>query len=139
MNYLLDSNAISDLMERHPQVARHSVLHINAGDDLVISRPVYYEVLRGLLWRNAPRRLQTLRQAILPLFVWIELEDGDWEQAAQFWADARRKGRQLGDPDLLLAALTYRLNGVLVSADADFEALPIRREDWRKQAGKPSS
>jgi predicted nucleic acid-binding protein len=129
--YLLDTNAISDLMEHHPKVRRQAAEHINAGHQLTLCRPVYYEIMRALLWRGATRQIDNLVQSILPLFVWSNLEDRDWEQAAQFWADARRVGRQLGDPDLLLASLTYRLNAVLVSADADFDALPIHRADWR--------
>jgi tRNA(fMet)-specific endonuclease VapC len=131
MIYLLDTNAVSDLMERRPEVRRRAVERINVGDQLAICRPVYYEILRGLLWRNAARQLRNLQLSILPLFVWIELDDADWEQAAWLWAEARRTGKQIGDPDLLLAALTIRLSAVIVSADQDFDTLPLRREDWR--------
>jgi predicted nucleic acid-binding protein len=88
-------------------------------------------LLRGLIWRNASSKQRVLEEQVLPIMVWVEFDPSDYEQAAQFWADARQMGRQLGDPDLLLAALTYRINGILVSADADFDVLPIRREDWR--------
>jgi predicted nucleic acid-binding protein len=76
-------------------------------------------------------KLRDLQRSILPLFTWEDLEDLDWEQAARFWAEARRKGQQLGNPDLLLAALASRQNAVIVSVDTDYDALPIRREDWR--------
>jgi tRNA(fMet)-specific endonuclease VapC len=131
MIYLLDTNTVSDFMKRYPEVRKQSVAHVNHGDQLAICRPIYYEVLRGLLWRDARLQLKEFQNEIRPLFQWIELEDTDWEQAAQFWADARRNGKQIGDPDLLLAAMAYRLNAIVVSADADFDALPIRRENWR--------
>ncbi len=131
MIYLLDTNIVSDLMGAHVQVRRRAAAAINDSHQLAICRPVYYEVLRGLLWRKATAQTRDFRHDILPLFVWVELVDADWEQAAEFWADARGKGRQLGDPDLLLAAIVHRLSAILVSDDGDFEALPIQRENWR--------
>ena len=32
---------------------------------------------------------------------------------------------------LLIAALAQRLDGVVVTSDDEFDALPIRRENWR--------
>jgi predicted nucleic acid-binding protein len=131
MLYLLDANVISDLITLHPRVrqrARHARLK---GDSLGLCHPIYYELLRGLYWRGASAKLATLNQQVVPLLTWIPLVDSDWEQAARFWADARRQGRQLSDPDLVLSALAYRLGATLISADNDYDILPITREDWR--------
>jgi predicted nucleic acid-binding protein len=98
---------------------------------LAICRPVYYELLRGILWRKAIGKSALLHSQLLPLFSWVELIDKDWVQAARFWADSTAEGKQLADVDLLLAALSYRLNAILVSNDQDFDGLPIQREDWR--------
>jgi predicted nucleic acid-binding protein len=43
------------------------------------------------------------------------------------------KGRQFSDMDLLIAAIAKRLDAILVSSDSDFDALPVTREDWRKE------
>ncbi len=131
MIYLLDANAVSDLMFQEPIVWQRASERLLAGDMLALTRPVYFEVLRGIYWRNAANKFNTLQHRILPLLTWIELLEVDWELAARYWANARSVGRQLGDPDLLLAAMVTRLNAVVVSADADFDALPITREDWR--------
>ncbi len=127
---LLDTNVISDLLAPQADARSQAIAHHEAGDSLLICQSVYYEVLRGLLWRNATAKLDMLNKRVLPLFEWTELLDVDWQQAARFWADARLKGKQIGDPDLLLAALTYRLKATLVSNDNDFDALPIKRETW---------
>src|SRR4051812_41861063 len=112
MIYLLDTNAISDLMINNLEMQRHVAEHIVAGDTLGLCRPIYFELLRGILWQNSLSKRRILNRHISEIFKWIELEDSDWEQAARFWADARRNGKQLGDPDLLLAALAYRLNAI---------------------------
>lgn len=131
MIYLLDANPISDLIARHSQVRSHVAHVLRQGDTLAICQPVYYELLRGLLWRGATGKLSTLNRRILPYLTWIPLVDADWQQAARLWADARRQGRPLSDPDLLVAALANRLGAILVSNDTDFDILPIKREDWR--------
>jgi predicted nucleic acid-binding protein len=131
--YLFDTNAISDMIALHPLVARRVAQALADGDELGLVRPCHYEVLRGLFWRGATAKLQTYLGRVVPLMNWIEMIDADWEQAARFWSFARQNGKQLGDPDLLLAAVTHRLNAVVVSADADFDALTILRKDWRSQ------
>ena len=62
----------------------------------------------------------------------MKVTEADWQQAARFWADAANKGKVLSDVDLLVAAIARRLGGVVVSADDDFDELPIKRENWRK-------
>jgi tRNA(fMet)-specific endonuclease VapC len=104
---------------------------IEYGNQIGISQPVYYEVIRGLLKRDARRRIAILQNKIMPLITYVQVEEADWLKAAQFWADADNKGRQLSDIDLLIAALAHRLDAVIVSSDTDFDALPVKRENWR--------
>ena len=70
-------------------------------------------------------------QIIKPQFVWVALTHEDWKKAGMLWAQARKDDKQLADMDLLIAAITLSLKGVLVSADEDFDALPTQRENWR--------
>lgn len=115
--YLLDTNAISDLIVNQPNVVRRLAEHLTASDPLGLCRPVHYEILRGLLWRGASGKVRTFTRRVIPLLSWIELTTADWEEAARLWANARRRGKQLGDPDLLLAAVALRLGAILVSSD----------------------
>jgi predicted nucleic acid-binding protein len=113
--YLLDTNAVSDLITYHEKVQRVAAQHLIAGDSLGLCRPIHYEILRGISWRGATSKLSVYRQEVIPMMQWIDLIDSDWEDAAHLWADARRKGRQLGDPDILLATLSRRLRAIMVS------------------------
>lgn len=131
MIYLFDATAISDLLaERFDFLNRVDQLLLS-GNKVGICHPIYYELMRGLIWRKAPKKLFILQNKVLPKLDWIPLEDQDWSQAAQFWADLVRAGRSLSDVDILLAAMAYRLNATIVSSDNDFDALPIKRENWR--------
>ncbi len=90
-----------------------------------------YEVLRGLLWVGATVKLTVLQDNVLPLFQTVTLTDEDWELAARLWAFSVSAGKQLADVNLLLAAAAQRLDTIIASSDTDFDALPVRREDWR--------
>ncbi|MBN1563349.1 MAG: hypothetical protein JXA10_05890, partial [Anaerolineae bacterium] len=86
-----------------------------------------------LLKTNATRKLQDFQTKIMPLLEWLPLITIDWRQAAQFWADTTKTGKQLADTDLLIAAIAKRVDGIVVTADNDFDALQIRRINWRTQ------
>jgi predicted nucleic acid-binding protein len=129
--YLLDTNVISHWLERRSVITARLEANVQQGHALAISQPVYFELQRGLIWGKKVRKQRILRDYILPLLDWVSMTDEDWRQAAQFWADATSLGRQLNDVGVLLVAIAHRLDAIIVSSDADFDALPVKREDWR--------
>ncbi len=130
MNLIWDTNAVSALLKGEPEANRYLLDHISAGDNSSICMPVHFEVVRGLLYRNAVIQLRRYTTLLLPSFTLQSTVDADWSLAAQLWADTVRKGRQLSDVDLLIAAIALRLDGIIVSNDRDFDALSVRRESW---------
>jgi predicted nucleic acid-binding protein len=131
MIYLLDTNTVSDYLEYQPVVTRRFEDRMAKSHQLVICSPVYYELRRGLLWRNNHKKLEMLQTEVLDYLTWETVNDEDWSLAARFWADARAKGKQLDDIDPLIAALAHRLNATIASSDTDFDVLPVTRESWR--------
>lgn len=132
MIYILDTNAISDYIKQFTPTTSRINQAIRDGYTLYLCKPVEYEVVRGLLKSRAERQREMFETDFIPLLTPLPLTDTDWRQAAQFWAQARSAGKQLSDVDLLLAALAFRLNAVIVTNDDDFDALPVRRENWRQ-------
>lgn len=130
MIYLLDTNVIADYLNEKLTVERLKDA-ITAGDRVCLCRPVYYETRRGLLKTQSTRKLQTLHEKLIPMLEWVELRRRDWDQAAELWAQTVRIGRQLSDIDLLIAAIAIRYSAVIVSADEDFDTLPVKRVNWR--------
>jgi predicted nucleic acid-binding protein len=127
----LDTNTITDLIEGHQQVIQVFPQKIVAAQMIGLCVPVYYEIMRGLQWKNLRRKQAIFQNTIRPQLDWIQVAEEDWFQAIQFWVDAKSKGKQLSDMDFLIAAVAHRLNAVIVSSDADFDALPVQRENWR--------
>ncbi|MBZ0320325.1 MAG: PIN domain-containing protein [Anaerolineae bacterium] len=133
MKYLLDSNTVSYLLDQHTEVRHELEQALLRGDEVLLCSPVLYELERGLRWRTAQKKLSVLRGRIVPKFHLEALVEQDWMVAAQYWADARVKGRQLSDIDLLLAALATRLSATIITNDNDFVILPVRTENWEKK------
>lgn len=93
--------------------------------------PAHYEITRGLVRVDGRRQIEKYRHDFVPMMIGIPLVAEDWDEAARLWAQAQRVGRQLSDMDLLIAAMAIRLDAVVVTADDDFNALPVKRENWR--------
>jgi len=129
--YVLDTNTLSDWIEGHSSVSLRAHQAIRAGDNLVLSSAILYEVRRGLLQKNLIRKLNTLDVSIMPYLDWTSVTDADWLHATTFWVNTRNQGRQLSDVDLLVAAIASRLQATLVTSDTDFDVLPIQKETWR--------
>lgn len=67
-------------------------------------------------------RLQCRLRALDP----IPFRDADWEQAAAWKSDLRRKGLTIPSLDLLVAAPVDRVKGTLMHVDHHFDQLASR-------------
>ena len=129
--YLLDTNVVSDYLRGRPEIVDRVSRVIDAGEIVGLCPPVHYEVTRGLLRVDARRQLEKYYLEFVPMMSLLPVLHDDWNEAAQLWRYVQQRGRQLSDVDLLIAAMAIRLDAVLVTADGDFSALPVKRENWR--------
>jgi tRNA(fMet)-specific endonuclease VapC len=129
--YVLDANVVSDMLRKIPDATIMATIAQHRQDDVYLCMPVDYEIRRGLIKTQAFNRLQYYESHIKPQFQWVSILDEDWVKAAELWSIAVSAGKQLSDIDLLIAAVTLRLGGTLVSADSDFDSLPVTRVNWR--------
>lgn len=129
--YVVDTNLISDIAAPTPKANVLNNMTAHRQDTVCLCEAVDYEVRRGYLRIGATTRLQAYERVIKPQFQWVQLAETDWQQAAHFWADAAKRGKALSDVDLLVAAVAHRLGAIVVSADADFDQIGIKRENWR--------
>lgn len=129
--FVLDTNVISDIVAPQPNVNVLKHLSQHQQHTLCLCEAIDYEVRRGYIKVGASTRLRIYEERIRNQFQWVRLTEADWRQAAQFWATTVSQGKQLADVDLLIAAVATRLNGIIVSADEDFDALSVARHNWR--------
>lgn len=129
--FVLDTNVISDMVSPTPNVAVVNQIAAHRQHTICLCEAVDYEVRRGYLKTGATAKLWVYEERIKSQFQWVAIVEADWRQAAQLWADAVNIGKQLSDVDLLVAAVATRLGGQVISADDDFDALPVTRTTWR--------
>lgn len=133
MDYLLDTNAFSDLMREHPKVAARAA-KITVTDRIVICPIVRGEVLYGIQRLPVGKKQKDLESRAVKLFASMAFESlplisGDLYANVKI---AREKqGLALDENDLWITATTLALQAALVSRDGDFTRIEgLRVEDW---------
>ena len=131
--YLLDTNALSALMNEEPGPATRAG-SIGPTDRVVINTIVRGEILFGLARMPHGRRRREVEAKAAHYFARIPCE-GLSETVADCYAriklDCERSGTPLDENDLWIAASALERGAVLVTSDTDFQRVKgLRTEDW---------
>jgi predicted nucleic acid-binding protein len=136
MTYLLDTNAISDVMYEHPLVDARMASISLPKDEMVVCTIVVGEVLAGIERLPVGRRrndVQAKAALVLPGFRCLAVEPKAAGHYARLKQDARSAGVAINDNDLWIAATAITIGATLVTRDADFSRLPgLTVEDWTR-------
>jgi len=118
MNYLVDTS-IWSLALRRSSISGAEVLTLKsliADGRIEIIGAIRQEVLSGI--RN-PEQFVRLRD-YLRAFPNLELEEVDYEIAAEFYNTCRSNGVQGSNTDFLISAVAYRRSYGIMTTDRDF-------------------
>lgn len=84
-------------------------------------------VVMELLWSARDYPDFVLTEAALAACPWFEVESADWTEARRVFRELAARGplhhRQVGTPDLLIAALAARRDVTLVHYDRDYDTI----------------
>lgn len=131
MSYLLDTNHASRLVTvGHPLQQRISQASA-AGDRFHITILVVTETVFG--FSTLPRAARNAQEwsTWRPLLSLLETDEADALDAAHLQVTLRRRGRQLGTVDALIAAVALRYSLTLLTTDRDFAAVPaLSTANW---------
>jgi len=135
MNYLLDSNAVRNLMDEHPRVVER-LRQAQPSSSVAVSSIVRGEVLFGIERLAAGKRRDRLAATAAAVFARVD------EQAVPFsagdvYARVKRERERVGLPmdenDLWIAATALVLRATLVTRDSDFSNVAgLTVEDWTR-------
>ena len=134
--YLLDTNLLSYLQERHPKVLRR--LAAVPIDDLVVTSVVgVAELLRGVYLLPESRRrrelLELYHQVIQQMDEVLPITRVVAEEFAHIDAALHKYGRPIPVNDVWVAALAAARGAVLVTNDEHFSRVDgLRIEDWTR-------
>jgi predicted nucleic acid-binding protein len=124
--YLLDTNAISDLMRADPRIESW-IAGLASGDRVITCTIVRGEILFGIARLPTGQRRTELEATGLQFLNAFRCEPIP-ERAADFYADLkltrRQRGLSLDENDLWVAATALAFGAGLVSRDGDFAGIP---------------
>jgi tRNA(fMet)-specific endonuclease VapC len=128
---LLDTNIISQLVRKNPEVLRRYALALEQPDALGLSAVSFYELKRGAF---APE-FSRLRPALETLLEDLELLIPDFHAytlASEIWWDLKQKGMLLEDNDIMIAATAMSFDATLISDNSrHFERIKnLKLENW---------
>jgi len=137
MNYLLDTNIISAIMENNKDVVQELEEKIILGKKVFISGINYYEIKRGLLIKANAKKLRVFSE-IIKMFEVLLLDELEiFDKASEIYKNLISKGKPIGnektgDADILIAALIQTKNLILVTDNIKhFNRIPdIKVENW---------
>ena len=130
--YLLDTNALGDLLNRRKGVDLRARAARDAGHKIGTCGPAVGEFYFGLeLSASREENLRRARPFVKGLVYWPFTPDA----AAEFGrlhAALRKAGRMMQIPDIQIAAIAFTLgNCTVVSSDSDLSAVPgLSVENW---------
>ena len=128
---LLDTDTISYIMRREPDVMARAEEYRQTGQRYALSIVTRNEVLSGLLWRGAQRQLERFDR-FCELSDVLPRTDDVAMTAARIYAGLRSHREPLDDADILIASTSLVHGLVLVTNnERHFGRIPDLRPDNR--------
>ncbi|MCL2016283.1 MAG: PIN domain-containing protein [Defluviitaleaceae bacterium] len=132
MAYGLDSETIMwGLLRRNIHALKRLNDLKNAGETIIIPSIVDYEIKRAFCAIPSPEKELAYDRLKADCTI-LELNSAMLEPAAQFWAKSFKRGRTLGETDILVAFMCLHYDYILVTRYTDhFENIPgLKLESW---------
>ncbi len=115
---LVDTDILSEFLRGTTKVVENAEKYFQSYDAINFSIITYYEILNGLLYKDAKKQLKkftdfTDLNKILPLTISAA------KRAAEIYADLKKKGQPIGHTDCLIAGIALTNSLQLVTNNTD--------------------
>lgn len=136
MRYSLDANTLIFLLYGDTTVRDELIKH-EAGNQILIPPMAYYEVLRGLMARNAVKKIAILQEMYRNSYALLQIpENKVLEKAAKIFVELKNKGFTVGSNDIIIASWSMLAESTLITDNTkDFENISkLNFENWKKRS-----
>jgi tRNA(fMet)-specific endonuclease VapC len=128
---LLDTDVLSEFLRGNPKVTEHINRYLQNFNCLNISIITYYEILNGLLYKDARKQLNKFEDFV-KLNKVLPLTLKTVHFSAEIQAELRTKGNEIGHTDVLIAGIAFVNDLTLITNNqAHFSRISkLRTENW---------
>jgi len=129
---LLDTDTLSYFFKKEKDVVDKVDKYLQEFGYVNISVVTYYEVMNGLLYKDARRQLEKF-ETFISLNTIIPLSENIARKSAEIYAELRKTGKSIGHNDILIAGTAIENDMVLITNNANhFNRIAgLEIENWR--------
>ena len=132
LRYVFDTNIITAILRKEEKTLKQLTIAHKNNAEFLLCPVVFYEICRGLRYRDAKRQLEFFLEYAQTL-IWDDFNQADWEQASQIWANLRNIGYQIADADLVIAVFAINRQAIVITDnEKHFEKIGVLIENWRR-------
>ncbi len=128
---VLDTDILTAIMRQQPTVISRAQAYLKEHHQFHFSIITQYEILRGLKAKGATQQIVTFENFCSQNTI-LSLNEEIILKAAEIYADLRKRGKLIGDADILIAA-TAIVNklGVVTNNEKHFQRISgLHVENW---------
>ncbi|MBW6534307.1 MAG: type II toxin-antitoxin system VapC family toxin [Mariniphaga sp.] len=135
---LIDTDILSYYFKGDKTVVENFEIYLQRYDSISISLITYYEIIGGLLAKNALKQLRIFDDFLMDNLV-IPLSESSVRISAELYSTLRQSGKIIDDIDLLIAGVAIENEMILVTNNENhFKRIPgLKIDNWSKQVLKP--
>ena len=100
---IIDTDILSCLLRQDPRAIAGATAYLDRHSFLSISIITRYEILRGLMAKDADKQALAF-EAMCESMIVVPISDAIVRRAAEIYARLRKQGQLIGDADILIAA-----------------------------------
>lgn len=133
VKYSLDSSLIIDVLRGQPAAIRHlSEIKDEDQNNIYICTVVYYEVVRGFRDETSKNKIEMFNK-LYDNTKHLSLDEKSANKAVDIYRNLARKGLNIGDNDIYIAAISIVNDCTLVTANTrHFERVEgLKFVNWR--------
>ena len=129
---LIDTDILSYYFKGDKKVIENFELYLKHHDLIEISIITYYEILGGLLAKNALKQLNVFEDFVVDNLV-IPMTDNSAKISAELYSTLRQSGKIIDDIDLLIAGIAIDNDLTLITNNENhFNRIPgLKIGNWK--------
>lgn len=130
---LIDTDILSYYFKGDEIVYKNFEIYLQRYDLIEISIVTYYEILSGLLAKNALKQIEIFEEFVIDNLI-IPLTEDSVKISAELYSTLRQSGKIIDDIDLLIAGVAIENEMTLVTNNENhFKRIPgLKIDNWSK-------